>query len=113
MIGTVQFFPWILVILDQVLWAVLCVLTVRIQIVKVPSMLVLCSSALGLLISIQVLLLKIQKAFGIPIFPKGESWTVLTMMNRHIDFLSRALILAAALWVIVLFIRHKENSHRV
>jgi hypothetical protein len=112
MIATVVFLPAVFLSLNALLLIVLCCLGIRIKFVSGPATLVLVSSVLAFAISIEVLLLKIEKAFAIPLIPK-DHWILLTTINRYTDLSSRLLFVLGAAWLLVIVIRYKQSEASV
>jgi hypothetical protein len=109
MISTVVFFPAILVTVTDLLVVALCCFALRLEFTKLPSLLVLLSSLIGFVISVEVLLLKIEKALGISIFPQNN-WAVLTTINRYSDLCSRFLFLLGLLSLTMILISRTKNA---
>ena len=109
MIAAVVFLPAVLLSLNTLLLVVLCCLGIRIKFVSGPAILVLISSVLAFVISIEVLLLKIEKAFAIPLIPK-DRWILLMTINRYADLFSRLLFVLGAAWLLVIVVGCKKSK---
>ncbi len=109
MIAIVVFLPAVLMILNELLVIALCCFTIWIGLLRAPSALVLSSSVLEFFLLIELLLFKIEKAFAIPLKPKGH-WILLTTINRYTDLFCRLAFFVGAFWLLVILIRHKKSD---
>jgi hypothetical protein len=105
----IVFLPTLLTTIADILLCVLCCYTIRILIVRKPSVLLLVSSILSLVISIELILYKLRKAFQISLIPT-EHWAVLVTLNRYIDLAARLLGLVGIGWLLLVVVRLRKNG---
>jgi|ERR1051326_9576432 hypothetical protein len=103
------FLPTLFRSLSAVFIIALCCFAIRRNFLRGPSTLVLTSSFLAFLLSVELVLYKIQKAFDVPILPK-DHWSLLTTTNRYADFVSRFVFLVGVLWLFLVILRHRKTT---